>query len=79
MKATCGGCSAVWYGGGICHCAACHRTFRSITGFDHHRRGGHCSVIGMHLNGEVWSVSDARPHPHAVGVESVAAKQGALG
>ena len=24
------------------HCAACHRTFGSVSGFDRHRRGGEC-------------------------------------
>src|SRR5262245_43736264 len=39
---TCNGCRERWTGLGPCHCAACHNTFTSPTGFDMHRRGGQC-------------------------------------
>lgn len=32
-------CGARWTGENPCHCATCHLTFRSATGFDRHRRG----------------------------------------
>lgn len=40
--ATCGGCTTVWVGHLICHCATCHLTFTAVGGFDLHRRGGAC-------------------------------------
>lgn len=34
---ACGGCDTVWTGESTCHCATCHLTFGSVTGFDDHR------------------------------------------
>jgi hypothetical protein len=36
------GCGTHWRGELVCHCAACHLTFRSGGGFDEHRTGGRC-------------------------------------
>lgn len=30
-------CGAKWAGENLCHCATCHLTFMSVTGFDAHR------------------------------------------
>lgn len=35
-------CGARWSRAGACHCASCHRTFTSLSGFDTHRRGMQC-------------------------------------
>jgi len=35
-------CGAKWRGELVCHCAACHLTFRSVNGFDEHRSAGRC-------------------------------------
>lgn len=45
QPATCGGCSAEWYGTAACHCAAsgCHQTFTGVAAFDAHRRRGECA------------------------------------
>lgn len=40
---TCGGCPARWTGTSTAHCAGCHHTFSSVTGFDTHRRQGQCA------------------------------------
>jgi hypothetical protein len=37
-----GRCGAQWRGQAIAHCAACHLTFSSPTGFDEHRTLGNC-------------------------------------
>lgn len=34
-------CGARWQGELISHCASCHLTFTSVTGFDDHRTGSH--------------------------------------
>lgn len=41
VRGSCG-CGAAWRGELACHCAACHLTFRSVSGFDEHRHVGHC-------------------------------------
>lgn len=41
--ARCGGCTTTWTGGGIAHCARCHRTFTTVANFDRHRAGGQCA------------------------------------
>lgn len=38
----CGGCPRTWAGLAEAHCASCHQTFGSVTGFDKHRYGGIC-------------------------------------
>lgn len=35
-------CGATWTGLTAAHCATCHTTFTSTTGFDRHRRAGQC-------------------------------------
>jgi hypothetical protein len=35
-------CGAYWTGHRAAHCAACHVTFTSVSGFDHHRIDGRC-------------------------------------
>ena len=40
------------------HCSLCHVTFKSVAGFDRHRRGGTCALpqdVGMSVQGGVWS------------------------
>lgn len=39
---TCARCAARWTGTRSAHCAACHETFTSASGFDRHRVGGAC-------------------------------------
>lgn len=34
---TCGRCAARWTAAGAAHCAGCHRTFSTVSGFDKHR------------------------------------------
>lgn len=34
----CGGCDNRWRGLSRAHCAACHRTWSTVSGFDKHRR-----------------------------------------
>lgn len=41
IVAHCSGCKTTWNAGGICHCASCHLTFLSLSGFDKHRIGRH--------------------------------------
>lgn len=57
-RITCGGCDTTWTGVHRAHCSACHRTFNSPTGFDRHRRGGHCAdpaELGLTRNDEgIW-------------------------
>jgi hypothetical protein len=53
---TCG-CGARWTGRRTAHCAACHRTFGGVGGFDRHRRGGAClepADVGLELRGGVF-------------------------
>lgn len=38
----CGGCALWWTALGAAHCAGCHETFTSVSGFEKHRRGGQC-------------------------------------
>lgn len=40
---TCGGCVTRWTSRSLCHCGACHASFRTLGGFDLHRRGGVCA------------------------------------
>jgi len=43
-------CGARWSGLATCHCAACHESFTSVSGFDAHRTGEACkdpAAIGM--------------------------------
>ena len=45
-----GCCDATWTGTAPAHCAGCHETFTSTSGFDAHRRAGRCLIpaeIGM--------------------------------
>lgn len=35
-------CGEWWTGIGAAHCAGCHLTFTSVSGFTLHRKGGHC-------------------------------------
>lgn len=35
-------CGARWFGLSICHCATCHLTFTTVTGFDVHRFRNRC-------------------------------------
>jgi hypothetical protein len=46
------------------HCAACHITFGSVTGFDRHRRGGECiapTALAMHRDARgVWRMDGTR-------------------
>jgi hypothetical protein len=35
-------CGISWSSPNAAHCATCHRTFRSVSGFDAHRKGGFC-------------------------------------
>lgn len=41
IHASCGGCTARWPvdASAVTHCAGCHRSFMSVTGFDDHRTG----------------------------------------
>lgn len=41
--ASCSGCDATWTAAAAAHCAACHRTFSSVSLFDRHR-----SISGEH-------------------------------
>jgi hypothetical protein len=41
---VCRDCRASWYGGAMAHCATCHKTFGGVTGFDEHRKNGHCVI-----------------------------------
>ena len=36
------GCGAEWGGLSAAHCAGCHQTFTSVSGFTAHRKGGQC-------------------------------------
>ena len=38
-KAHCSKCDAEWGGKKVAHCPTCHRTFKSVSGFDKHRKG----------------------------------------
>jgi hypothetical protein len=38
---VCRKCQAWWGGLKTCHCATCHCTFTTVTGFDLHRRGSY--------------------------------------
>lgn len=43
-------CGARWTRAGACHCAGCHETFSSLSGFERHRRRGVCldpAVCGL--------------------------------
>jgi hypothetical protein len=50
MSARCGGCDTRWTGANVCHCAACHRTFTGVSGFDRHRVRGVCTVARLFLD-----------------------------
>lgn len=39
---SCGGCPTRWWGLNMAHCARCHRTFSTVTGFDLHKVNGRC-------------------------------------
>lgn len=55
---TCGGCAARWTPAGAAHCAACHRTFGGVTGFDRHRTAdGACrspASLGLDERDGIW-------------------------
>lgn len=42
-RTKCLGCAKEWGGLLACHCAVCHETFTSTTGFDKHRTGSHAA------------------------------------
>ncbi len=51
-------CTTRWEGKNKAHCTACHRTFKSVSGFDKHRRDFHCldpAEIGMVLKNDAWT------------------------
>ena len=54
----CQKCGEKWRGLGAAHCSGCHRTFRSVGGFDAHRVQFACvdpEELGMEMNKEgVW-------------------------
>jgi hypothetical protein len=70
---TCGGCAARWTAVRTAHCAACHRTFAGLTGFDRHRpAAGGCRdprelglrerpARGGAARGPVWASPDDGP------------------
>jgi len=46
-------CKERWTGSGKAHCTGCHKTFRSVGGFDKHRRDFTCydpADIGMEMD-----------------------------
>lgn len=53
MLWPCGRCGTRWTGEHTCHCATCHETFTSPSGFDIHRRAGSCippsTIDKLHL------------------------------
>jgi hypothetical protein len=52
IVATCGRCAARWTATRAAHCAGCHRTFSTVSGFDKHRRDGGClepAAVGLEL------------------------------
>ena len=89
MSHGCNGCDASWSGFNIAHCAACHKTFGGVSGFDKHRAGskdktrraGECSdpaEIGLVLNAHgTWvTPSDGADFGEIFSKPSVAAVRG---
>jgi hypothetical protein len=64
MSASCGGCEQRWTGVNVCHCAACHRTFTGVSGFDTHRRGGACTMLKLFQDARgYWTPTEAAKVP----------------
>lgn len=60
----CGVCKERWKGTSKAHCMGCHRTFKSVSGFDRHRRDFKCldpADCGMLMKEGIW----ARPMPES--------------
>ena len=47
VHGSCSICGTAWRGELVCHCASCHLTFRSVSGFDEHRTGGRCRTTAQ--------------------------------
>lgn len=51
-------CKCKWNGLNACHCTGCHKTFKSLSGFDKHRRDFKCLdplEIGMEMDSRgIW-------------------------
>ena len=75
----CVDCAREWTGHSTCHCAACHRTFTSLSGFDAHQTiegsGVRCTdpagmcrkngnpVFQWNVRREMWSMWSDGGHP----------------
>jgi len=62
-------CGARWQSTTIAHCGACHNTFRNITGFDAHRRGGACippEDLGFIERDGIWATPEGHTRREAL-------------